>query len=154
VPAALVGGGFYHLLDGKIRIALKGLTPGDPWLSSVLYHEYTHALIYAITRGNNPPRWVHEGLAVHLERQRVAQFKQEAIRRARAGVVPALDESPYTHGSVAIGYLVERYGMTGIQQFLRRMGEGQPFAQAFQETFRMDVATLQQNLWDLLGRGY
>ena len=154
VPAALVGGGFYHLLDGKIRIALKGLTPGDPWLSSVLYHEYTHALIYAITRGNNPPRWVHEGLAVHLERQRAAQFKQEAIRRARAGVVPALDESPYTHGSVAIGYLVERYGMTGIQQFLRRMGEGQPFAQAFQETFRMDVATLQQNLWDLLGRGY
>jgi len=154
VPAALVGGGFYHLLDGKIRIALRGLTPGDPWLNAVLYHEYTHALIYAITRGNNPPRWVHEGLAVHLERQRAPEFKQEAIRRARVGDVPTLDQSPYTLGSVAIGYLVERYGMTGIQQLLRRMGEGQPFTQVFQETFQMDVATWQQNLRDLLVRGY
>ena len=154
VPAALVGGGFYHLLDGKIRIALKGLTPADPWLTAVLYHEYTHALIYAITRGNNPPRWVHEGLAVHLERQRASEFKQEAIRRARAGVVPTLDQSPYTFGSVAIEYLVERNGMTGIQQLLRWMGEGRPFAQAFQETFQMDVAALQQNLRDLLVRGY
>lgn len=154
VPAALVGGGFYHVLDGKIRIALRGLTPGDPWLTSVLYHEYTHALIYAITRGNNPPRWVHEGLAVQLERRRATEFKQEAIRRARAGIVPALDGSPYTHGSVAIGYLIERYGMTGVQQMLRRMGEGWPFAQAFQETFRMDVATLEQSLRDILVRGY
>ncbi len=154
VPAALVGGGFYHLLDGKIRIALKGLTPGDPWLTAVLYHEYTHALIYAITRGNNPPRWVHEGVAVHLERQRAAEFKQEAIHRARAGVVPTLDQSPYSLGSVAIGYLVERNGMSGIQQLLQRMGEGQPFTPAFQETFQMDVATLQQNLRELLVRGY
>lgn len=154
VPAALVGGGSYHLLDGKIRIALKGLAPGDPWLASVLYHEYTHALIYAVTRGNNPPRWIHEGLAVHLERQRAPTFKQEAIRRARAGIVPTLDQSPYVHGSVAIGYLVDRYGMSGIRELLRRMGDGRPFDQAFQETFRMDVAALQQNLRDLLVRGY
>ena len=153
LPAALVGGGFYHLLDGKIRIALKGLSPGEPWLRTVLYHEYTHALIYAITRGNNPPRWVHEGLAVQMERQRAPEFKQEAIRQARGGVVPTLEQSPYTQGSVAIGYLMDRYGMSGIQQLLRRMGEGRPFAQAFQETFRMDVATLQQNLRDLLVRG-
>lgn len=153
LPAALVGGGFYHLLDGKIRTALTGLSPGDPWLRAALYHEYTHALIYAITRGNNPPRWVHEGLAVQIERQRAPDFEQAAIRRARSGDVPTLEESPYTQGSVAIGYLVDRYGMSGIQQLLRWMGEGRPFAQAFQETFRMDVATLQQNLRDLLVRG-
>ncbi|HSB70418.1 MAG TPA: tetratricopeptide repeat protein [Candidatus Methylomirabilis sp.] len=154
VPAALVGGGFYHTLDGKIRIALKGLASGDPWLNSVLYHEYTHALVYAITHGNNPPRWVHEGLAVHMERQRAPELKREAVREARAGVVPALDQSPYTHGSVAIGYLIDRYGLIGIQQMLRRMGEGLGFGPAFQEAFRMDVATLQQNLRDLLVRGY
>jgi len=86
----------------------------DPWLSAAPYHEYTHALVYAVTRGNNPPRWVHEGLAVHMERQRAPEFRQEAIRRARGGVVPTLDQSPYTLGSVAIGYLVEQYGMTRI----------------------------------------
>jgi hypothetical protein len=154
VPAALVGGGTYHLLDGKIRIALRGLTSGDPWLTAVLYHEYTHALIYAVTRGNNPPRWVHEGLAVQMERQRAPGFKQEALRRARSGVVPTLDQSPYMHGSVAIGYLIERNGASAIQQMLRRMGEGRPFGQAFQETFQMDVATFQKNLRDLLVRGY
>jgi Flp pilus assembly protein TadD len=153
VPAALVGGGSYHLLDGKIRIALRGLSSGDPWLTAVLYHEYTHALIYAVTRGNNPPRWVHEGLAVQMERQRAPGFKQEAIQRARSGVVPTLDQSPYMHGSVAIGYLIERNGGSGIQQLLRRMGEGKPFDQAFQETFQMDVATLQRNLRDYLVRG-
>lgn len=154
VPAALVGGGFYHLLDGKIRIALRGLVPEDPWLTSVLYHEYTHALIYAIARGNNPPRWVHEGLAVQMERRRAAAFKQEAIRRARDGVVPRLEASPYTQGSVAMGHLIERYGMPAIQQMLRRMGEGRSFAQAFQEAFRMDVAALERSLRDVLVRGY
>ena len=154
VSASAMGGAFYHLYDGKIRLGLRGLNPGDSHLAAVLYHEYTHALIYAITRGNNPPRWVHEGLAVQMERERAPEFKQEAIRQARAGVVPALEASPYTHGSVAIGYLTERYGITGIQQLLRRLGEGRAFTQAFQEVFRMDVATFQHTLRDVLVRGY
>jgi tetratricopeptide (TPR) repeat protein len=144
-------GGFYHLLDGKIRIALKGLTPGDS--VPVLYHEYTHALIYAITQGKTPPRWMDEGLAVHMERKRAAEFKQEAIRQARAGIVPLLDASPYTHGSVAIEFLIERHGMASIQQLLRQLGDGLPFAQAFRETFRTDLATFQRSVQDLLMRG-
>ena len=43
--------------------------------------------------------------------------------------------------------------MTAIQQLLRRMGEGRPFIQAFQDTFQIDVAALQQDLRDLLVRG-
>ena len=144
----------YGLLDGKIRVGLRGLTLANPQLASVLYHEYTHALIYAISRGNNPPRWLHEGLAVHVERQRAAEFKQEAIRQARAGAVPALESSPYVHGSVAVEHLIERYGLSAIRQVLRRMGEGLPFAQAFQETLRLDVPTLQETVRDLLVRGY
>jgi tetratricopeptide (TPR) repeat protein len=144
----------YGLLDGKIRVGLRGLTLANPQLRSILYHEYAHALIYAISRGNNPPRWLHEGLAVHVERQREAEFKQEAIRQARAGAVPALEASPYVHGSVAVELLIERYGLSAIRQILRRMGEGLPFAQAFQETLRLDVPTLQESVRDLLVRGY
>lgn len=147
-------GGFYHLLDGKIRIALKGLNPADPQLRSVLYHEYTHALVYAITRGKSPPRWMDEGLAVHMEKGRAPEFKQEAIRQARAGVVPVLEASPYVHGSVAVGHLIERYGMTRVRQLLQRLGDGLPFAAAFKEAFGMDLATFQQNVRDLLVRGY
>ncbi|HWT82594.1 MAG TPA: tetratricopeptide repeat protein, partial [Candidatus Methylomirabilis sp.] len=144
----------YGILDGKIRIGLRGLSSGHPQLRSVLYHEYTHALVYAIARGNNPPRWVHEGLAVHMERQRAPEFKQEAIRQAQGSVFPTLNASPYILGSVAIDYLIERYGMTRIHQLLRRMGEGRSFSVAFNETFQMDVDTLQQNLRDLLARSH
>jgi hypothetical protein len=150
----MVGGAYYHLLDGKIRFALRGMRPGDPQLMSDLYHEYTHALIYAITRGNNPPRWVHEGLAVHMEKRRADAYKQEAIRRARAGSIPPLSSSPYMHGSAAIGYLIERYGMSRMRHMLQRMGEGLPFPQAFQETYQRDFATFEREFRDLLVRGY
>jgi len=146
-------GGFYHLLDGKIRIALKGLSPADPQLRSVLYHEYAHALVYAITRGKTPPRWVNEGLAVHMERGRGPEFRQEAIRQARAGTLPPLEASPYVHGSVVVGHLIERYGMGRVRQLLQRLGEGLSFAAAFKEAFGTDLATVQQNVRDLLVRG-
>ncbi len=146
-------GGFYHRLDGKIRIALKGMTPGDPTLQSVMSHEYTHALIYAITRGNNPPRWVHEGLAVQMEKWRAPTFKQEAVRQARAGTLPLLDASPYTHGATAVGHLIDRYGMARMRHLLQRLGDGRAFAEAFQETFQRDLGTFQQEYRDLLVRG-
>jgi tetratricopeptide (TPR) repeat protein len=147
-------GGYYHLLDGKIRIALRGLRPQDPSLEAALYHEYTHALIYAVSRGNSPPRWVHEGLAVHMERSRAPEFKDEAMRRARAGEVESLQRSPYVMGSVAVEHLVERYGMATMRLLLRRLGEGKPFAQAFQETFQTDLASFEQTVRDVATRGY
>jgi hypothetical protein len=120
----------------------------------LLYHEYTHALIYAVTRGNNPPRWVHEGLAVHLERRRAPQFREEALRGARAGRSETLDRSPYVMGSVAVEYLLDRYGMATMRLLLQRLGDGTPFPQAFQETFRMDLAALERTLQDVVTRGY
>jgi tetratricopeptide (TPR) repeat protein len=153
-PQTVVGGAYYHLLDGKIRFALRGMSAGDPRLASDLYHEYTHALVYAMTRGSNPPRWVHEGLAVHMEKRRAPEFRQTAVRQARAGVVPSLDASPYVHGSVAVEYLLQRHGMVGMRQLLQRLGEGVPFIDAFQQTFRKDLATLEQDLREQLVRGY
>ena len=147
-------GGFYHPVDGKIRVALQGLNTGDPRLRSLLYHEYSHALVHAITQGNNPPRWVHEGLAIHLERRRAPGFKQEAIRQAQAGSQPSLDGSPYVLGSVAVEHLIDRYGLATMQLLLRRLGQGQPFPEAFQETYRMDLAMLEQTVRDLVTRGY
>jgi tetratricopeptide (TPR) repeat protein len=147
-------GGFYGRLDGKIRIALRGLKPGDARLSSLVTHEYTHALIYAVTRGNNPPRWVHEGLAVHMERDRAPQYKDEAQRRGRAGGLDTIEKSPYVMGSVAVEYLVDRYGMSTMRLLLQRLGEGKAFAEAFQETFRTDLAGFEQTVRDVVTRGY
>jgi len=145
-------GAFYHRLDGKIRVAQRGLTPGDARLTSVLYHEYTHALVYAITRGKTPPRWFDEGLSVHMERGRASEFRKEALSQARAGVVPPLEVSPYVHGSVAVEYLIQRFGMTGIRHLLQRLGEGIPFAAAFRDNFRTDLPAFEQELREVLAR--
>ena len=147
-------GGYYHLFDGKIRIALRGLQPRDPALVSLLYHEYTHALIYAVTRGNNPPRWVHEGLAVHMERARAPQFRAEALRGVRAGTSETLDRSPYVMGSVAVEHLLDRYGMATMRLLLQRLGDGRSFPEAFQETYRMDLAAFEHVVRDVVTRGY
>jgi hypothetical protein len=89
-----------------------------------------------------------------MEKLRAPKFRQEAVRQARAGVVPSLDQSPYVHGSPAVEYLIERYGMDRIRHMLQRVGEGLPFAQAFQESFQRDLATFQREFRELLVRGY
>ncbi len=147
-------GGYYHLIDGKIRVAIRGLDPRDPRLRSLLYHEYTHALIYAVAQGNNPPRWVHEGLAVHLEKQRAGAFRAEARRQAQQGGMASLDASPYVHGSVAVEYLIERHGMTAMQALLRRLGEGMEFPGAFQAVYGLAPEAFQERLREFLARGY
>jgi hypothetical protein len=38
-----------------------------------------------------------------------------------------------------------------MQQLLRCLAEGRPFAEAFEETFQSDLATFQQELTALLG---
>jgi tetratricopeptide (TPR) repeat protein len=144
-------GGFYQVLDGKIRIAMRGLQLDDPRLVPLVYHEYAHALIYFLARGNNPPRWVHEGLAVHAERLRAPEFRARALQLARAGRLPSLQAQPYVLGSVAVEALIGRHGIGAMQQLLRCLAEGRPFAEAFEETFQSDLATFQQELTALLG---
>jgi len=59
----------YHwiggIFDGKIRIRGKNLQLTD--IKRILYHEYTHAVIYYATKGQNIPLWFHEGIAQYME---------------------------------------------------------------------------------------
>jgi hypothetical protein len=44
--------------------------------------------------------------------------------------------------------------MATMRLLLQRLGEGEEFPQAFQETFRMDLATFEQAVRDVVTRGY
>jgi hypothetical protein len=79
---------------------------------------------------------------------------EEAIRRSRAGLRDTLDQSPYVLGSVALGLLVERYGMSAVRALLQRLGEGRSFQEAFQDTFRTGPASFEQTVRDFVTRGY
>ena len=62
--------------DGKIRVPLGGLDLSSDRLKSVLYHEYTHAVIQSMTKGGCP-KWLNEGLAVY-EESRFVPFMSHA----------------------------------------------------------------------------
>jgi hypothetical protein len=49
---------------------------------------------------------------------------------------------------------VDRYGMSTMRLLLQRLGEGKAFAEAFQETFRTDLAGFEQTVRDVVTRGY
>jgi hypothetical protein len=97
---------------------------------------------------------VHEGLAVHMEHRRAPQYKEEARRRALASRLESLQSAPYVMGSVAVEYLIDRYGMATMRLLLQRLGDGKEFPQAFQETFGTGLATFEQTVRDVVTRGY
>jgi hypothetical protein len=79
-------GGAY---DGKIRISVGGIEQETPGLRSLLYHEYTHAVVRSVT-----PRcrtWLNEGLAQYFEGRQVDPRQREVLMQiAQSGRLPSL----------------------------------------------------------------
>lgn len=161
-------GGVYSQFDGKIRVPIRGAEGQPSALTSVLYHEYTHAAIYHVTRGNIPT-WLNEGLAVYEERRPGDEMTRVAARAAKErrliplrslqGSFVALRDRglaalAYAEGYSATRYLVERYGMSTVQRLLRRLGEGAPFATALSDAIGLTPEAFENDWRDSLMRGY
>jgi len=133
-------GGLY---DGKIRIPLGGATGMTPLLRNVLVHEYTHVVVFEMTRGNCPT-WLNEGLAELEGRKEFNQPMAALGRVARRGgylSFPLLERpfSSLSDNQVALAYqqsyalvnfMVARYGWHKIQEILRLLGTGIPVSDA------------------------
>ena len=127
-------GGLY---DGKIRVPVGGATELTPLLRNVLAHEYTHVVVYEMTRGNCPT-WLNEGLAELEGRKEFNQPMADLGRVARHGgflSFPLLEQpfSTLSGRQVALAYqqsyglvnfMVARYGWHKIQEILRLLGTG------------------------------
>lgn len=133
-------GGLY---DGKIRLPIGGATELTPELRATLRHEYTHAVVRELTRGNCPT-WLNEGIAELQGRQEsnppLIELAQ-AIKtgafiplRSLEGNFSALDEQrirlAYEESYAAVNYLVTNYGWYRVKAILANLGEGVPFDQA------------------------
>jgi tetratricopeptide (TPR) repeat protein len=166
-------GATYSNIDGRIRVAIRGATAGDPELRQFLYHEYAHAVIYGLTRGNIPT-WLNEGLAVKAEwTGGTGGGRQESLlagvrAAARQGVLiplARLNDSflgmsstrtaalAYAQGYAAAEFLSSRYGSGLIARLLRRLGEGLPFPAAVAETFGSSIEQIEAAWHDWLQRG-
>ena len=127
-------GGLY---DGKIRIPIGGIERETPGLRRILYHEYAHAVVRAITP--RCPTWLNEGLAQYFEGREMDARQRDALKRAfQAGKRPLpsnLEGSFMGLGSSEAGYayllslsavrhMIDHFGMYRVKTVLEELGQG------------------------------
>jgi tetratricopeptide (TPR) repeat protein len=144
--------------DGKIRVPLPGTQLNQAAVKGVLFHEYTHAVVYDLTRGTCPT-WLNEGLA---EYEGAKQHREPPLllRQAHAAqrLIPWAELSDhismsgarddvglaYQQSHSVIAYFVERYGFWRIRRILKAIAEGASWQDAMAAELRAKLPRLEQ----------
>jgi tetratricopeptide (TPR) repeat protein len=143
--------------DGKIRVPIPGAQMEPVVVRSILFHEYTHALIQDLAN-HHCPRWLNEGLAEYEGR---TQHREPLARLSAAHDqqqwIPWADLSDYISSSASAetvglayeqsysmaAYLVQRHGFWRIRRVLQALGEGQPWEAALTAEYRVKLPRLE-----------
>jgi len=144
--------------DGRIRVPMRGALSNATELERVLAHEFTHALIHSLApRG--VPHWLSEGLAQVFEPGGNGPAAAERPRSSAAdgAAIPLsqLETSfegldghearvAYVQSAQAARALIDRAGTIGVLNLLSLVGEGIPFAQAFERAMFVSYAEFQK----------
>lgn len=153
--------------DGKLRIPISGVSGMTPELQHVLKHELTHSFVRMITRGNCP-NWLNEGLAQLMESRsddyygpalaRLFQAKKEIPFRYLDGPFARLNTRQavvaYAEALLAVEYLQQSWGMTGLQRILQQLADGDSPDSALYSVTQMHYADLEENLTSYLRKRY
>ena len=146
-------GGLY---DGKIRLPLKPGSLSAQQLQTVLWHEYTHAVVHDLSRGTCPI-WLQEGLA-QAQESRVSPVQVDRVLPALdAGKLPAWDylwsASSYDEESIDLNYqasflivqyLVKRWSWREMKGLLALLGQGYPVRDALRAQYKTDPAVMEK----------
>ncbi len=146
------GEGYLGVCFGRLVTAnspaSQGAAPAN-W-QSVLWHEFCHVVTLEKTR-NRMPRWLSEGISVYEERQRDVRWGQQMTPLFREMILSE-DLTPvsqlsdafltpksgmhvqfaYYESSLVVEYLIEQYGISGLNQLLTDLGVGMPINDALQ----------------------
>jgi len=137
-------GGLY---DGKIRLPIGGITKESPGLRKLLYHEYTHAVVRAITP--RCPTWLNEGLAQYFEGRQIDSHQKQILQKiVRAGKVPSLKKlegsftglasnqahNAYLISLSAVRYLIDSYGIFRVKGILDELARGADIGNSLSRT--------------------
>jgi len=134
------------IFDSKIHLLYRpDRTP--PYHPATLYHEYTHALIFALAR-DHVPVWFNEGLATFEELRhdpgRRGTLSWESLKPRHP--LPSFDEidrmfrsktdrrrarRAYRYSLSLIHYLRQRHGLGQVERILDAAGKSGSFPRAF-----------------------
>jgi tetratricopeptide (TPR) repeat protein len=119
------------LYDGKIRLAIGGLTHVSAGVRALLAHEFMHVMVYEMA-GNNVPFWLNEGLAELAARQQHDPGLPHLLAANEAGqlfplaklqaefrhLTPAQAGLAYEQSYSFVAYLIERFGWYQMAELL------------------------------------
>jgi len=128
-------GGLY---DGKIRIPVKGVKGKETILKRILFHEYTHALVHAITP--RCPIWLNEGLAEYFSQgdneKTIGQLiPLKYLEKNFPSGDPRLVAAAYIESYSAVRYLIEKHKLFRVKALLESLGKGNDLNTAFNSVF-------------------
>jgi tetratricopeptide (TPR) repeat protein len=148
-------GGIY---DGKIRIPIGGIEQKTPGLRRILYHEYTHAVVRAITP--RVPTWLNEGLAQYFEGREIDGRQKEILRRiAQAGKLPPLSNLEgsfmgldsdqavfaYLFSLSSVRYMIDSFGMYRVKAILEELAAGANTGKAISNSIMLSYEEFDGN---------
>jgi tetratricopeptide (TPR) repeat protein len=137
--------GLFDSVLGRIQIPTQGATTDVRWLTNVLRHEYVHALLHDRVGGSGGfvPTWLNEGLAMQLAGNEWPELDQ--VMRGEVQVIPLqyLEGSwvhlphnvatlAYLEANSATHFLIERWGMSRVDELLTAFKARESVAAALQ----------------------
>ena len=148
-----IGGSF----DGIIRVnAFEGAS-----LKRILYHEYTHALLYRKT-GNNLPVWFNEGLAQYEEpggdkiQKNDIDYIKQCAKDGNLIPLSELDQAffdrlnrerlhlAYVEAKLLVNYMDQRYYFHRIRFILEELSKGKTMDEALEKVLHIDSKELEK----------
>ncbi|KIE42184.1 MULTISPECIES: peptidase MA family metallohydrolase [Geobacter] len=138
-------GGLY---DGKIRLPVGGITEITPDIRATLRHEYAHAVVIDLTRGNCPT-WLNEGIAEIQGRLEYSPPLGELGKAAKRGEFLPLKRLEgsfaglegnevrlaYEQSYSLVNFIVSAHGWHRVRMVLEYLGNGLPLGKAMNRAF-------------------
>jgi hypothetical protein len=155
--------------NADIRTLFALITPGeinDTWVAIVIPHELMH-LVFDTAVSNPyhfPPRWLNEGLAVHISQGYDASDRGVVERSAADGTLIPIDgltgqfptsfdgfSLAYAESVSAVDYLIEAHGEEALVALIRSYADGLTDDEAFTAALGMDMSAFGATWLDALG---
>lgn len=156
-------------LPGKNLMVVDHARTGmDPFgLENTMTHELCHLLLHHHIQSSNLPRWLDEGVAQWVsggmtemvDRPRRSLLHRAVLGRGRvsmrdlSGGFPGDGESlflAYEMSRSFVDYIIQEFGVAGLLEILKRLEQGQPWEEAFQDALAVPFYELEARWRDHL----
>ncbi len=163
-------GGFFDLLDGKVRVRVDEEFPGgEKEYRRTCRHEFTHAFVFPLMPKKGVPLWFTEGIAEFYAYRDTADslWKEKKLKEWRDGLksFPSLSlaqiheaiEKKRDVRKAVLGYyyaamfciqVARERGDSWIPRMVESMRAGRTFDQAFLEVVGVEPGLMYQRFWD------